>query len=145
MQKIRPSLNLLQSTELELIAIKNEIKLILIMMNGEEGSLSTECNGDANTINIVETMKFKIAAISMHDDAENEEFYEFYEELEATLNVTEEAKEIKIDMLVKADIHVDAVSDINIDISVRNINVDFFFHKVGAAMRKCCSIPLNKA
>ena len=40
-------------TELEHIAIKNEIKLVLIMMNGEEGSLSTECNGDANAINIV--------------------------------------------------------------------------------------------
>ena len=71
-------------------------------------------------------MKFKIAAISIHDDAENEEFYEFYEELEAILNAEEEAKEINIDMLVKAEIHVDAVSDINIDISVRNINVEFY-------------------
>ena len=110
-------------TELEQIPIKNEMKLILIMMNGEEGSLSVECNGDANAINIVETMKFKIVAISIHDDAENEEFYEFYEELEAILNVAEEAKEIKIDRLVKADIHFDAVSDINIGISMRNINV----------------------
>ena len=42
------------------------------------------------------------------------------------MNVAEEAKEIKIDMLVKADIHVDVVSDINIDISVRNINVEFY-------------------
>ena len=90
-------------------------------MNGEEGSLSVECNGDANAINIVETMKFKIAAISIHDDAENEEFYEFYEELEAILNVAEEAKEIKIDVLVKANIHVDVT-----DISVRNINVEFY-------------------
>ena len=64
------------------------MKLILIMMNGEEGSLSIECNGDANDINIFETMKFDIAAISVHDDAENEEFYEFYEELEAILNVS---------------------------------------------------------
>ena len=36
--------------ELEHIAIKNEMKLILIMMNGEEGSLSAECNGEANAI-----------------------------------------------------------------------------------------------
>ena len=113
-------------TELEQIAIKNEMKLILIMMNGEEGSLSAECNGDANAINIVETMKFKIATRSIHDDAENEQFYEFYQELEAILTTTEEAKEIKIDMLVKANIHVDVVSDINIDISVRNINVEFY-------------------
>ena len=52
-------------------------------------------------------MKFKIAAISIHDDAENEGFYE----LEAILNAAEEAKEIKIDMLVKVDIHVDVVTD----------------------------------
>ena len=37
-------------TEFEHIVIKNEMKLILIMMNGEEGSLSTECNGEANAI-----------------------------------------------------------------------------------------------
>ena len=85
-----------------------------------------ECNGDANAINIVETMKFKFAAISSHDDVENEEFYEFYEELEAILNAAEEAKEIKIDMLVKDDTHVDVVSDIHIDIFVRNINVEFY-------------------
>ena len=71
-------------------------------------------------------MKFKIAAISIHDNAENEEFYEFYEELEAKLNVAEEAKDIKIDMLVKSNIYVYDVSDINIDISVRNINVEFY-------------------
>ena len=92
-------------------------------MDGEEGSLSAECNGDINATNIVETMEFMIAAISIHDDSENEEFYEFYEELEAIMNVVEEAKDIKIDMLIKADIHVDVVSDINIDISMRNINV----------------------
>ena len=71
-------------------------------------------------------MKFTIAAISIHDDAENEEFYEFYEELEAKLNVAEEAKDIKIDMLVKSNIYVYDVSDINIDISMRNIDVDFY-------------------
>ena len=42
------------------------------------------------------------------------------------MNAAEEAKEIKIDMLIKVGIHVDAVSDINIDISVRNINVEFY-------------------
>ena len=75
---------------------------------------------------MLSTIKFNIAAISIHDDAEHEEFYEFYEELEAILNVSEEAKEIKIDMLVKDGIHVDAVIDINIDISMRNINVEFY-------------------
>ena len=113
-------------TKLEQITIKNEMKLILIMMNSEEGSLSAECNGDANAINIVETMKFKIAAISIHDDVETKKYYEFYEELGAILYAAEEAKEIKIDMLVKDDIHVDVVSDINIDISLRNINVEFY-------------------
>ena len=70
-------------------------------------------------------MKFKIVFISIHNDAENEDFYEFYEELEAILNAAEEAEEIKIDMLVKVDslTHVDVVSHINIDISMRNINV----------------------
>ena len=46
------------------------MKLNLMMMNGEEGSLSAECNGDVNAINVVEIMKFNIAAISIHDDVE---------------------------------------------------------------------------
>ena len=64
--------------------------------------------------------------MNLHDDIENEEFYEFYEELEAILNVAEEAKDIKMDKFFKVDIHVDDVSNINIDISVRNINVEFY-------------------
>ena len=130
-------------TEFERSAIKNEMKLILIMMNDKEGSLSAECNGDANAINIVETMKFNIAAISIHDDAENQEFYEFYEELEAILNAAKEDEEIRIDMLIKSDIHVDAISDINIDISMRNINVEFY-PQVRNNYDQCCSIPVNK-
>lgn len=60
-------------TELEKIAIKNEMKFILEMMNGEEGSLSAECNGDVNAINIVETLNSKIAVESNHVDAVSEE------------------------------------------------------------------------
>ena len=78
------------------------------MMSDEEDLISTECNGDVNAIIIVEEMKFNISSISIHDDIENEEFYE---ELEAILNSTEESKDIKKDELLKVGIHVDVVSD----------------------------------